>query len=408
MSLLYEHFHTANESLRRTKTRTLLTILGVAIGVASITTILALGAGINKIIEEQVVKLGDNIALVRPNQKSASLIEFGNATPVNSYMTSPLTERDGEVIAGIKGVEAVAPLMTISGSVRTNSDRPAVSTVLATTPSFIETTNLAMKDGQFIDEETLENTATIGVQLAIDLFGTDDAVGKNFKIRGQQFTVIGVLKRQNNPINYNNIHFDHAAIISFDSGKLFNNNVAQIQQFNIKIADGQDIKRIKNQINEMVLRNHDGEADTVTYIGDEITAPTNRLFTLISGSMAVIAAISLLVGGIGIMNIMLVGVAERTREIGLRKAVGASNGSILTQFMIESLMLGFIGGVFGYLGGYLIAFIVSLMLPYDPVFSWFIAAVAGGLSLGVGTIFGIYPAVRAARKDPIESLRRLH
>jgi ABC-type antimicrobial peptide transport system permease subunit len=124
--------------------------------------------------------------------------------------------------------------------------------------------------------------------------------------------------------------------------------------------------------------------------------------------MTVIAAISLVVGGIGIMNIMLVGVAERTREIGLRKAVGASNANIVWQFMVESLIMSILGGALGYVGGYVLAFIISTFLPFDPVISWEIAAIAMGIAIIVGGIFGLYPAIRAAQKDPIESLRQYH
>ena len=406
--LFFEHFRTAHESLKRTRARTLLTISGVAIGVASITTILALGSGITQIVDQQVIKLGKQIAIVRPSPKTGSLIELGNPTPVSSYTTSPLQERDVEDLAAIKGVESVTPLMTISGSLRSKDERVSNGTVLATTPSFIDTSQLSYKDGQFIDDVTLEDTAVLGSQLALDLFGTDDAVGKGFFIRGQRFTVIGVINRQSQPINYNNVDIDHAAIISLDSGKLFNNGVAQIQQLNIKTKSGSDANAVKKAIDRRLIQNHDGERDTVTYVGSEIAEPTNRLFFLISAGMAIIAGISLLVGGIGIMNIMLVGVAERTREIGLRKSVGASSGSIVLQFLIESIILGIIGGVLGYLGGYVIAFLISLLLPYDPVINWQIAAAAAGLSLGVGTLFGVYPAIKAARKNPIESLRRMH
>ena len=149
-------------------------------------------------------------------------------------------------------------------------------------------------------------------------------------------------------------------------------------------------------------------AETEAGAGREIAQPTSELFRFVRVVMAVIASISLVVGGIGIMNIMLVGVSERTREIGLRKAVGASNGTIVSQFLIEALIISVLGGLLGFLGGYFIAFVVSLMIPYDPTFSWMIAGWAAALSIGVGVVFGLYPAVRAARKDPIESLRRYH
>lgn len=406
--LFFEHLRTAKESLKRTRSRTLLTVLGITIGVGSITAILALGSGMTNIINRQVTEIGNSIVVIRPNIKSANLIDLANPTPQNAFSTSPLEERDLKDIKSIQGVETAVPLMTISGSVRANDRNPQVSTILATTPEFTKATSLSFREGQFIDDTTLEDTAVVGRQLSIDLFGTDNAVGKTFYIKGQRFTVIGVLKKQKNPINYNNVDFDHAAIISFDSGKLFNDGVAQIQQINVKAKPSTNMQTLKERISTKLTANHDNENDTAVMTGSDIAAPNNRLLELINAVMASIAGISLLVGGIGVMNIMLVSVAERTREIGLRKAVGASSRSIIVQFMIESISISLIGGVIGYIGGYVLAFGVSLLLPYDPVITWQIAALAFGLAVGVGTAFGVYPAHKAAKKHPIESLRRMH
>jgi len=224
------------------------------------------------------------------------------------------------------------------------------------------------------------------------------------------------MKRQNDPINYNNIDLDSAAIISLESGKLFNSGVAQIQQINVKAKPGVAMADFKQKITNLLRANHDHERDVAVYTGTSIAKPTSRLFSVISTVMSLIAGISLLVGGIGIMNIMLVSISERTREIGLRKAVGASNRTIILQFMIEALIISVIGGFAGFIGGYVIAFGISmfltydpaLFLTYDPAFSWAIVGWASALSVGVGVLFGLYPAIRASSKDPIESLRRYH
>jgi len=408
MILLSDHYRTARQSLDRSKLRTFLTMLGVAIGVASITAILALSGGVNKVIGKQVADLGGSIAVIRPLSGKATLADLSNPSPSNAYSTSPLSERDVESIAGVGGVQAVAPLMTISGSVRTDTVTPAESTVVATTPALEQIAGLETSEGQFIDSVTKQNTAVLGTQLSIDLFGTEQSIGQNFMIRGQPFTVIGVLERQNEPINYNNIDFDQAAVISLTSGKLFNGGVAQIQQIDVKADEGTDMNRFKQDLQQTLRDNHDGQDDTDVFIGREIAQPTSELFKFVSVIMATIASISLVVGGIGIMNIMLVGVSERTREIGLRKAVGASNLTIVSQFLIEALIISVLGGLLGFVAGYFIAFVVSLLIPYDPTFSWSIVGWAVGLSVGVGVIFGLYPAVRASRKNPIESLRRYH
>lgn len=408
MLLFADHYRTARQSLDRSRMRTFLTMLGVAIGVASITAILALSGGVNKVIGKQVAELGGSIAVVRPSTGQPTLADLSNPSPSNAYSTSPFQERDIESIRTIADTEAVAALMTISGSVRTNLTTPARSTIVATAPALKDVVGLDIAEGQFIDSVTKQNTAVIGTQLSIDLFGTEQSIGQNFLIRGQSFTVIGVLERQNRPINYNNIDFDYAAVISLDSGKLFNGGVAQIQQINAKAKPGTNMDAYRVSIEQAMQKNHDGQKDVDVFTGQAIAKPTSALFKFVSVVMAVIASISLLVGGIGIMNIMLVGVSERTREIGLRKAVGASNGTIVSQFLIESLIISFLGGLLGFLGGYFIAFVVSLLIPYDPTFSWMIVGWAFGLSVGVGVLFGLYPAIRAARKDPIESLRRYH
>ena len=406
--LIAEHYRTARQSLDRAKLRTLLTITGVAIGVASITAVLALSDGVNRVIGRQVAELGSTIAVVRPASERATLADLSNPVPRNAYSTSPIDERDLDSISLLPGTSEVAPLMTLSGSVRTSTTNPTESTILATTPSFEEISELQIADGQFIDSVTRKNTAVIGAQLSVDLFGTERSIGQNFLIRGQSFTVIGTLKRQNNPINYNNIDFDHTAIISFESGKLFNGGVSQIQQINIKALPGTDMAKFGRSIDQALRANHDDQADAQVFTGKQIAQPTSELFRFVSVVMALIAGISLVVGGVGIMNIMLVGVSERTREVGLRKAVGASNMTIVSQFLIESLIISGLGGLLGFVGGYFVAFTVSLFIPYDPAFTWGVAAWAAILSIGVGIIFGLYPAIRAARKDPIESLRRYH
>lgn len=408
--LIFEHIQNAYYSLRSTKLRTLLTVLGVAIGVASITTILSLGGGVTKLISNQVDDLGGNIAVVRPGATAKSLNDFTNPSTTGVFTTSSLTEKDLQDIETIEGVSAAAPLMVLNGSIKatTNGTKPTNSTIIATTPSLETIAQLPIRDGQFIDSVTDQFTTVIGSQLSIDLFGTDQSIGQTFTFRGQVFRVIGILDRINHPINYNNVDFDHTAIISLETGKGFNQGIAQIQQINVSAQTVDELPKVITAANKQLLANHQDEKDFTVLSGKEIAEPTSKFFTSITLVMSVIAAISLVVGGIGIMNIMLVGVAERTREIGLRKAVGASNANIVWQFLIESLIMSLLGGILGYIGGYLIAFLISTALPFDPVFTWKIAAISLGIAVIVGGVFGLYPAIRAARKDPIESLRQYH
>lgn len=401
--LLRDHLANALESLRSNRMRTLLTGLGVAIGVASITTILSLGAGISNIIGKQVGALEGNIAVIRPAVTAANDI-----TQQQTFAASSLTEEDYQAIAKIKGVTQIAPLMIINGNAVKDQSRPGDASIVATTPELASIAKLDVQDGQFLDQETNQHAAVLGKQLAVDLFGTDQPLGRTFTIRGQTFTVIGILKRLNDPINFNTVDFDHTAIIKLTAGKSLLQGSTTLQQINIRANSTDELPAVSARVEKELVELHKGDKDFAIISGSAIAEPTNRLFLLIKSLVVAIAGISLLVGGIGIMNIMLVSVAERTREIGLRKAIGASNAHIIWQFIIESLIISLVGGLAGYIGGYFIAFMISPFLTFDPAFTWGIAGTAAGLSLLVGTVFGLYPAVKAAGKDPIESLRHYH
>lgn len=406
--LLLNHIQNARQSLRSNRMRSGLTMLGITIGVASVTTILALSGGASKIVGDQVDALGGNIAVVRPGALSETPLQDLAQFPARQHFAaSTLTDIDLSIISDIDHVQAVAPLMILTGKVTGTTSAPTDTAIVATTPELAKISDLTIREGQFLDSQLLPDTAVIGPQLAINIFGTEESIGKTVNIRGKAFTIVGVLKRANNPINYNGVDFDNAVIISDESGRSINHDVLQIQQINIRSDSVSSLDQIIIDTNKALLKNHHGEADFSVLSGDQIAQPTNRLFSAIAGTTTAIAAVSLLVGGIGIMNIMLVSVAERTREIGIRKALGASNRDVVAQFLIESLALSIGGGIGGYIIGYAAAFTISrTFLPFDPLFSWQIAAVAIGISLIIGTLFGLYPAIRASRKDPIDALRQ--
>lgn len=404
--LLINHIQNANQSLRSRRMRSALTMIGITIGIASITAILALSSGAGKIISDQINSLGGNIAVIRPGLTKNFIDNITQTQVHNNYATSTLTEADITYIQNVSHIQSTAPIMALSGAIKADSEAPNDSIIVATTPALADISNFSLREGQFLDGTVNPETVVVGTQLSINIFGTESSLGRILTLRGQPFTVIGVLDRIDKPINYNSIDFDNAAIINFAMGKKLNQNVSQIQQINVKADSIANLDEAIVAINQTLVASHGGQNDFSVLADDQIARPTSQLFYTIVGVTTVVAAISLLVGGLGIMNIMLVTVSERSREIGIRKALGASDSDILWQFLIESLAISISSGITGYVGGYIAAFCISDFLTFDPVINWQIAAIALSASLVMGTLFGLYPAIHAARKDPVESLHQ--
>ena len=401
--LLLNHLANAIEALRANRLRTILTITGVTIGIMSISAVLSLAVGASQFLASQVATTDDSIALVRSSSATTadSLLVDSQAL----HVTSTLTEKDTADLSQIPDA-TVAPMAILHTGLTTKdgSVDGRRATIIGSNANLIDVSSLELFEGQFLTENNGTNGIIMGHQLAIDLFGTEYALGNVATIRGESFTVTGVLKATNQPINYHGVDFDRAAIIQLSAIKAFTQEVAQIQQIIVAAAEGQSIDPIAEQVDAILSNNHLGEKDYAILTGSAITTPSSKLFSSIVATVAIIAGISLLVGGIGIMNIMLVNVAERRREVGIRKAIGATDSHIINQFLIESAIIGFLGGIFGYILGLAVAFGLGLYLPFTPALQWEIALLSIGIALITGVLFGVYPAIRAAKKDPIESL----
>ncbi len=397
-------------SLKATRVRTFLTIFGIIIGVASVTLVLALGEGAKHSIKSQVALAGGDVATVRPGKLSRD--QQGDVTGYDilaNFNASTLTENDIQVVSTTPGVAAATPVMGLRGSVSGGKHTIEDTQIVATNSALPQVLSQRVKTGEFVNPDINRNTVVLGDTIANLLLDSDQTTGQQVTIRGATYTVIGVLAHSDTPLALNGL-FDSnmAAYVSLDAGKAMNQGLAQIQTINFRAKDGSDLEAVKRAVTARLRAEH--KADDFAVISSrEALSVTEGIFNLITKYTAGVAAISLLVGGIGVMNIMLVAVTERTREIGIRKAVGATNGQILRQFLTEAIIMSLVGGLAGVglagLGAFAITFLFAL--PFTPIVTWGIFGAAISVSLFVGVLFGIFPAIRAARKDPIVALRQL-
>lgn len=401
-------FRIALQALRMNRARTGLTTLGIVIGVASITLILGLGTGVENTIRNQVGKLDDNVILVASGADASLVDTVKHYNPYSISATTSLTEQDYNTIKLDEHVASIAPVMLLTGSVTSSQEQSRSASIIATTPELASTLKLSVSPGEFVTNTTTRDTAVIGAKLASDLYRSNQVLGQQIVLKGRVHTIIGVLKQTDTPVNFSGIDLDNAVIVSFDDGKSFNQGVAQIQQLLITTKPGATLNTVHDTVESIVLQNHKNEHDFSVLAGKNIAEHGSTSFQAIVLITALVATVTLIVGGIGIMNIMLVGVSERTREIGIRKALGATNTHVLGQFLIEALVMCVVGGFVGLTLGYGLAYLIALQLAFQPALSWQIAAIGLGMAFATGIIFGLYPAIKAARKDPIESLRQYH
>jgi putative ABC transport system permease protein len=394
----------AFNSLRSNKTRTFLTLLGIIIGVMSVTTIIGLGEGVKKQVNQQINDLGNDLVTVVPGRNSSiSGLEGLNNVFGNSATTARLSEADLVSISKIAGVTKAGGTMQLDGSI-TRGNNKKNTRVLAVGEDYLDLTKQKLQVGQFFGGD-LENNNTVVIadNVAKDLFGSEDPIGSTVTIRETPFVVIGVLDAKKG-FNLGQ-SLDDMVLIPMPTGKTFNQDIVQLQQITAKVADPSKSEAVSATIKQELLKNHAGEEDFAITTQEQLVETTDYVFKVITGFTAAVASISLLVGGIGVMNIMLVTVTERTREIGVRKAVGATRTQILMQFLIESLAITIVGGFLGIVASLIASSVIRAQTTIKPSMDIWIILFAAAISIAVGVIFGTWPAIRAARKSPIESLR---
>jgi len=404
---------TAFHSLRTNLTRSLLTILGIVIGVMAIVLVVSLGQGAQGLILDQVKGVGANTIILRPGRAPS-----GPTDAAESILSDSIKEREIKALEkpeNVSGILAVDPAVMVTGPV-TYQDVSYRPTTLGWTATAIEEMfQIVPEEGSFFTEEDIaqrSKVAVIGSRVREKLFGQSDAVGEYIKIKGQNTRVVGVLPKRGQVSAFN---IDEIVLLPYSTAQKDILGINYFQEIFIRVKDGADVDLAASDITATLRELHnisDPEKDdffvmTQKDIVDRLSTVTQALTVF----LAMIASISLVVGGIGIMNIMLVSVTERTREIGLRKALGATNSDIMRQFLLEAVILTVSGGASGTIIGIGLSFIISEILKTQFKLAWPfhlpLSAIILGIGMAgvVGLIFGIYPARKAADKDPIEALR---
>ena len=400
----------ALESLNSNKMRSGLTVLGIVIGVAAVIAMLAVGNGATASITGSINQVGTNLLFVFSGARNNS----------NVHNPRPITVNDADALLdpyAAPHVQAVAPVVQGNGVVEFNGESKT-TTIAGVTAPYSAVRNVTLLDGSFIsDQDNLgrASVAVIGVDVADQLFGhRDGLVGETVRIKGQPFRVLGVLSPQGGSAFGS---ADNQVIVPLTTAQSrllpAKSTSGAVDVVYIQATDFQSVTAASDEVSQILRTRHRspvGEDDFTVFTQESILSTVQTVTGVLTIFLGGIAAISLLVGGIGIMNIMLVSVTERTREIGLRKALGARKRDILVQFLAESSLLSLIGGFVGILFGWLIAFVVGRIAAatgnnFTPIVSLNAILLATMFSAAVGLFFGIYPANRAASLEPVEALR---
>lgn len=392
-------------SIRTSRIRSFLTMLGVIIGVMSVVMTISIGEGVKNQVIGEIGRLGNNVITIRPGKSNTSTL--GGISFTAPIATSTLTTSDVATVAALPGVVAASPNAIITANV-TSAERTDYNSgvVIATTDTTQNVLNQTIAYGEFFEaSDANKKVAVIGSDVAADLYNQRDPIGRVITIKGDEYIIRGVLTAAPENILGIGPNFNNAIYVPYETGKKLTGDNLQISEINIKVEEGQSLDTITHTIKDALYKNHGSQYDFTIVRQTEYLAVANQLFTILTSFVAAIAAISLLVGGIGIMNIMLVSVSERTREIGVRKAIGATNQQILSQFLVEATVISVMGGVIGVLLSLVASFILRITTVIHPSISLETIVIATGVSTLVGIVFGIAPAIQAARKDPIQALR---
>ncbi len=402
--LFTELLKMAWRSLGANKLRTFLTMLGVIIGVTSVIALVSVGMGVKKNILDNISRLGSNMLIVMPGSANRG----GMRGAAGSVIT--LTYDDAEAIKKkIKNVEHVSP--TVQGSYQVvYGHENWNTTVTGVVPEYVAIQSLELKSGLFFsahDVDVRNRVAVIGSTVATNLFESVNPVGKKIRIGNAPYTIIGVLESKGQSSGGQDQ--DDTVLIPLTTAQERLVGVTYVRSINVQVSDADKMDEVQSNIEKLLRQRHriraGAEDDFNVRNLTSLMEMMNSSATMITLLLGAIAGISLIVGGVGIMNITLASVTERTREIGIRKAIGATYSNIMLQFLIESTMISVIGGIIGIGVGVVAAQAISKFGGFTTVISSLSIAASFGFALFVGIFFGLLPARKAARLDPIEALR---
>ena len=411
---LFESMRVALGSLGANKLRSTLTMLGIIIGVGAVIALLSIGQGAGAAITAQVQGIGSNLIFVFPGQASQSGIRAAAGTAATMTLADANALEDRSCCPDIA---EVAPVYNRNAQVTAGANNTNTM-VTGTTPSYETVRNFRVARGRFVDQrdlDTVARVAALGTETAKTLFGTQDPVGQTIKINRVPFKVIGVMEEKGGTSSFGGSQDDVIFVpITSAQRRLFGSTAQtssgawRVTLITVSAVSEKQMNAAMAEITQVMRARHKiiYQQDDFTVISQkEILGVLNQITDILTIFLASIAAISLLVGGIGIMNIMLVSVTERTREIGIRKAIGARRKDILLQFLIEAVTLSVAGGVLGILFGAGVGLLVNATGVIQTVVAPSSVLLAVGFSIAVGLFFGLYPAARAASLHPIDALR---
>lgn len=409
--LLGGYIKLAIDSMRSSRWRSLLTMLGIIVGIVAVVTTVSLGEGVKQQIVEQINHRGEDLLTVLPGEVKAQsgtayFTQF-NMTPARGGVTA-FSETDYQAVNATKQLSSVAPFGRVTGEVMSDKTLFSDFEVVATSDDLPGLLKQDLEFGTFFTNEgdPRVNSAVIGRSVAERMFGENAPLGRDFSVRGTRFIVRGVFEEFNDGSPLLSLHdYDNTIFISHRLGQELMGGTMQIYQILARPDNPEQTSSAIDATRQALKKARNGAEDFTVLRQSETLQLAEETLTLLTSMIAGVAAISLIVGGIGIMNIMLVSVTERTREIGVRKAVGATNRQVLYQFMTEAAVLSIIGGFLGILTSIAVNFVLRISTELQPVITLPVMGVAVGVSLIVGLVFGVAPAAVAARKDPIESLR---